>query len=184
MTHQADSEFAALPSASAGMMEQPHSAATADPRAALREFKRTYGARMAEILEHQYPSKNDLAAAGKLFSMHFAPDWIDERLRAYETMGEFSRQEATAYWIVNRLDEDRARGVKSVAERRRSREEGQMKRADFSAIEWRRMLPANRRAIISRETGRDFAETEDDPDYRVAATLEEMHEVGVLEREE
>lgn len=166
-TTSADAEFAAIPRASDGMTEQPHSAATASPQVALREFKKTYGARMAEILDHQYPSKNDLAAASKLFSMHFAYDWIDERLKAYETMGEFSRQEATAYWIVNRLDEDRARGVRTAAERRQAREEGQMKRSDFSDIEWRRMLPTNRRAIISRETERDFAETEDDPDYKV-----------------
>lgn len=39
------------------------------------------------------------------------------------------------------------------------------RRADFTDAQWRRLNPLTRRAIISREAGRDFEQVQDDPEY-------------------
>lgn len=85
----------------------------ADPRKARKTFVREYEGRFAAIVKHAAPTTTDRAATGKAFDLKFDPDWLDERLSAY-TNGEgaeFRKPGANGYWIVNKLEEDRARGT-------------------------------------------------------------------------
>lgn len=105
---QADADFDAMPSQSAGMVPQKHTAATADPRVAERQFVKEIAPVCAQIMGREKPISEDTRTAKKIFRKHLPLAGVLARLDAYRNGegAEFRKPEAIADWIVGRLERE------------------------------------------------------------------------------
>jgi DNA-binding transcriptional MocR family regulator len=85
-------------------------AGVADPTIERKEFVRRYAPQMATILQHEYATNQDKSATRKLFDKKYPREWLDRQLAQYQNGGgeQFRKDNATAYWITNKLDEEYA----------------------------------------------------------------------------
>ena len=110
-SESANKEFDAMPSASTGMVSREHTAETVDPRLEERKFVNHYAPVFAEIVGRGEAISEDRQAARRAFSKHFDIERMNSRLDAYlrGEVADFQKQEATAFWVVSRLEKDLAK---------------------------------------------------------------------------
>lgn len=112
-TSAADAEFDAMPSASEGMPPLGElNAAVADPWIAQKEYVKRLAPMLASVFDRKVITE-DRQAARRAFELHLNPEFVARRVIAYRN-GEgtdFRKPEATAFWVVSRLEKDMAMGI-------------------------------------------------------------------------
>lgn len=159
----------ALPSAGADVVRRSETAAVADPEAWRKDGTLEALAReFAELCDCPYTlikKAANGAARRALAKCHGDIDGLRAALERKRRCEWFTRtaKDSTPYFVEGQVTIEWAR-------MQGEHEAPQLladchKRSAFTLEQWRRMLPVNRRAIIAEETGRDFDEVDDDPDY-------------------
>lgn len=108
-----DALFDAMHSESEGLpLLGELTAGVADPQIAEKEYVKRLAPMLASVFGRKVITE-DRQAARRAFGLHLNPEFVERRVIAYRNgEGEdFRKADATAFWVVSRLEKDMAMGI-------------------------------------------------------------------------